>query len=444
MTVDVLPKVMECQPCDRPLRIAVVYSRLPFPMMRGDQLTVAHLLSFLAARGHSVDLYTLEVQGQLSAEQREWLEKTCRKVRIYGQGGLRKLLGLLRGVWRREPAQVAMFRNPALARDLETAVRSGDYDLIYCYYIRSAHAVPYALTRVNPEAGADAPVSFLAMQLSQSLNSRRIFENERNGLKRLFYRIETALCEHFEARVWQHFTRSVLIGPADVDKVKAVCTAQEQPEIDNWVYGAHGTDIARYRAAKTAEAVPWRVVFSGSMLYQPNVQAVLWFVQECWPNVRAAVPQAQFIIQGRDPVAAVRALDGKDGITVTGTVPDVGQYIRSASVCVNPMRAAGGMQNKLIEYMACAKAVVATSIANEGIMAPEGTLRLADDAGAFARAVVELLADEGECAALGAAARSYVEQNWTWESHFLKLENAFFESLGRERVPLQVQMEACA
>ncbi|WP_395396252.1 glycosyltransferase family 4 protein (plasmid) [Novosphingobium sp. BL-8A] len=424
-----LPKDMDCSPSDRRLRIAFVYSRLPFPMMRGDQLTVAHLIAFLAARGHSIDLYTLDMQGELSRVQRDWLAGTCRTLRIYRQGLGRILAGLTSGLCKGEPAQVAMFRNGALQRDLAAAIDADEYDLVYSYYIRSAHAVPSRLAHDSENRRPGSPVSFLAMQLSQSLNSRRIFENERNPLRRLFYRLETTLCERFEARVWQRFSRSVLIGPADVAKVRDVCKAQGQPEINNWVYGAHGTDLSRYQAATPEETVPGRVVFSGSMLYQPNVQAALWFVEQCWPRVRATVPEAELVIQGRDPVAEIRELDGKDGICVTGTVEDVGVYIRSASVCINPMLAAGGMQNKLIEYMACGKAIVATSVANEGIMAPTDTFCLADDAASFADGIVGLLSSAELRDSLGKTARRYVEDNWTWESHFLKLEEAFFETI---------------
>lgn len=427
-----LPKVMDCPPADTSLRIAIVYSRLPFPMMRGDQLTISHLISFLAARGHAVDLYTLDMQGELAPAQAAWLEKCCSKVRIYRHGRWRQIRGLVAGLLRGEPLQVGLFRNAGLAHDLRAASAAGNYDIVYCYYMRSAPDVPVALGRRREGIGGASRhdfSSFLAMQLSQSLNTRRIWQNESNPFKKLLYRIETRLCEKFEARVWQDFTHSVLIGPADVAAVTQVCGACGEPAIDNWVYGAHGTDIARFAPAMAGELVPGRVVFSGSMLYQPNIQAVLWFVENCWPLIRRRVPQAEFVVQGRDPTAAIRALDSVDGIVVTGTVPDVGMCIRSATVCVNPMRAAGGMQNKLIEYMASAKAVVATSIANEGIMAPEDTLRIADDAESFAEAVIEMLDHPREAVALGLRARAHVVEHWTWESHFLKLEQAFERSL---------------
>jgi glycosyltransferase involved in cell wall biosynthesis len=145
--------------------------------------------------------------------------------------------------------------------------------------------------------------------------------------------------------------------------------------------------------------------------------------------VRARIPDATFIVQGRDPSAKIVELNGRDGIAVTGTVPDVGVLIRSAQVCVNPMLAAGGMQNKLIEYMACAKAVVATSVANEGIGAPDTALVIADDAQSFASAVIRLLENPEEAARLGSAARRYVLSEWTWEKHFLDLEEAFYSAL---------------
>jgi glycosyltransferase involved in cell wall biosynthesis len=418
-----LPRTMECARTQQPLRIALAYSRLPFPMMRGDQMTVAHLISFLAARGHLVDLYTLAVDGDVGTEQTKWLQRSCRTVRIYPQSWRAKLTGLVLGLSSLLPLQVSIFRNSQLKCDLARAISSDEYDVVYCYYLRTAPAVPRSV-RAKP-----ATASFLALQLSQTLNTKRMARYERSWLKRLIYRIETVLIGRYEARVWRDFDNVVLIGPADVEAVKEQCRAHGQPEIDNWIYGAHGTDTDKYVPANPSEVVSGRVIFSGSMLYPPNIQAVLWFVHNVWPAVRAQVPGATFVIQGRDPSAKVLELDGRDGIWVTGTVPDVGVLIRSAQVCVNPMLAAGGMQNKLIEYMACSKAVVASSVANEGIQAPGDALIIADTAEDFADAVIRLLRAPEGAARLGAAARRYVLADWTWERHFLDLESAFYNAL---------------
>ncbi|MBB3042240.1 glycosyltransferase family 4 protein [Nocardioides soli] len=415
---------------ERPLKIAVVYSRLPFPMMRGDQVTIAHLLSFLAKRGHDVDLYTLDVDGDFTPEQRRWLEGASRQLRIYDQGPLHFGVGLLGSLFRLNPLQVGIFQNRRLERDLARAIGSGCYDVVYCYYVRSAPAIPrWFRPNHATQLGGRRTAAFLAMQLSQTLNTGRMAQNSHGLTRRLIYRIETRLMRRFEARVWRRFTKVMLIGPKDVEAVAAACEAEGQPMISNWLYGAHGTDVEVFRPALSDDVIPNRLVFSGSMVYEPNVQAVLWFYNNCWPELKRVRPDLEWLIVGRDPVSEIRALQAADGITVTGTVHDVGEYIRSAAVCVNPMLAAGGMQNKLLEYLASAKAVVASTVANEGIMAPPGVLRIADEPNDVVDAVLELLQNRVVADQLGERARSFVLEHWTWEAHFEVLERNFYDAV---------------
>ena len=128
----------------------------------------------------------------------------------------------------------------------------------------------------------------------------------------------------------------------------------------------------------------------------------MWFAREVWPLVRAARPTARFCLVGRDPAAALQALDGRDGITVTGTVEDPADWLARATVGVAPIRAAAGLQNKLLEAMAMAKAVVATPEANEGIGAPaDEALVLAREPRAFADAVLALLGRRAAAAGPG-------------------------------------------
>ena len=428
--VDQLPRTMRSVASQRPLRVCVAYSRLPFPMMRGDQLTIAHLLSYLNARGHEVDFYTLDSGGELSAEQRGWLEKMCRKVRIFPHRLTNVISGIARAFISGLPIQVGYFDNKKLVQAVRKEAAKGAYDLVYCYYIRSAPVVPDGFVASEPGyLSGNKVVSFLALQLSQTLNTRRIYENETSWAKRLFYWVEWRRLRTYESRIWSNFTKTVLIGQRDVADVKDACRHSGGAEIDNWVLSAHGTDIQKFRVARPEEITDGRVVFSGSMRYQPNVQAAIWFIENCWDSIRERMPGAELYIVGQSPAAALRAFDGTKNITITGTVEDIGSYIRSASVCVNPMLAAGGMQNKLIEYMACGKAIVATSIANEGIGAPSGTVVIADDEQSFIDATSDLLKDKHRAETLGKSAREYVAREWTWEYQFDKLEKEFYRAL---------------
>lgn len=424
MTVG-LPKKMRVEPAPRPFAIAIAYSRLPLPMTRADQMTVAHLLAFLAARGHRIDLYALDNGEVISPDHRAWLEETCRSVSVFRHGLIHRLLGVVLGILRGHPLQVGWFSNPAQRR----AVRRGlaRADLGYCYYIRSGETMR-GLGR-TPIHCSGKP-TFLAMQLSQTLNTRRMARHYRNLREKALYAIETRLVRGYEPRVWRDFTHTVLIGQQDVDEIAAACRARGLPEIDNVVFGPHGVDVDRFAPRPPSDEEPYTLVFNGVLRTYTNVHAITWFANEVWPLIRAREPRARLLIVGRDPRPEVRALARLENVTVTGEVPDPADYIARAAVCINPVQVGAGMQNKLIEFMAMGKAVVATSVANEGIGAVPGAhLVIADNAEAFAGTVLDLLADPERRRRLATAARAYICEHWTWEAHFLKLEAAMQKAI---------------
>ena len=414
---------MQVGPAPRKLAIAIAYSRLPLPMTRADQMTVAHLIAFLAARGHAIDLYALDNGEPIAPDQRAWLADRCRTVRIFPHGLGRRLWGTLRGLIRGLPLQVGWFLNDAQ----RSAVRAGigGCDLGYCYYIRSAET----MRGLHPPA-----VTFLAMQLSQALNTRRMVAHYRNLRERALYTIESRLVRGYEARVWRDFTRTVLIGEEDVTEIRAACRERNLPPIDNIVFGPHGVDVRRFSPRPEVTPAPCSLAFNGVLRTYTNVHAITWFADNVFPLIRAAEPRATLTVIGRDPRPEVRALGNRDGIKVTGEVPDPADWLARAQICIDPVQAGAGMQNKLIEFMAMAKPVVATTVANAGIGAEPGRhLVLADDPKAMADAVLALFADPARRAAMGAAARRFVEDNWTWEAHYLRLEAEMIRSVDAAR-----------
>jgi sugar transferase (PEP-CTERM/EpsH1 system associated) len=163
------------------------------------------------------------------------------------------------------------------------------------------------------------------------------------------------------------------------------------------------------------------LVFTGAMDYWPNIDAVQWFANEIFPQLYAATPALRFYIVGARPSAAVTALGQLPGVTVTGTVPDVRPYIHHAEVTVAPLRIARGIQNKVLEAMAMARPMVVSPQALEGIDALPGTeLLLADGAAAFISTLSSLVATPN--AALGSAARSKVERQYSWPSNLARIE----------------------
>jgi glycosyltransferase involved in cell wall biosynthesis len=324
------------------------------------------------------------------------------------------------------PLQIGWFRHGGQLELVREALGREAYDIAYAYYIRSAEALRGMAGRPS------GPATFLALQLSQYLNTRRLAETTRSPLQRLVFGLESRLIRAYEARIWRAFDRAVLIGPKDLAAVREACRLEgvPEPEAGHVVWGPHGVDTLRMAPRPEVEVEPDSVALTGAMRYPPNAQGALWLAAEAWPRIRAARPGAKLYIVGRDPPPELVALNGRDGITVTGTVPDPADWMARAAVCTAPIRAAAGLQNKLLEYLAMGRPVVATTAANEGIGAMPGRdLLIADTAPALADTVAGLLADPARAESLGEAGRAFVTASWTWEAHFYKLEEAFLAAM---------------
>jgi glycosyltransferase involved in cell wall biosynthesis len=393
-------------------------------MTRADQMTVAHLIEFLASRGHEVDLHALAGDEVVSEQSYKWLSDRCRGLSITRKSKVRSIIDAVLAAARADPLQIGYFWSKQQARKLADSIRTRDYEVIYVYYIRSARVLRKALDIAGE--GAFKGISILGMQLSQALNTRRMVEKMHRRSDRAIYGIESRHLRQFEAQVWKQFTRVVLIGEKDLQELRQVCSETGQPAPDNVFLCAHGVDVEEFKPAAAEAEKSNLLVFSGVMRTNTNVHAICWFAKEVWPRVKEAMPGAELCIVGRQPSVEVRALGDLQGVTVTGEVPSTAEYIRKAAVCINPMQVGGGMQNKLLEYLAMGKATVATSLANEGIGAvPNRDLLIADSPERFAEMVLVLLGDENRRKALGRSARAFVQENWSWEAQFLLLEKEF-------------------
>ena len=174
-----------------------------------------------------------------------------------------------------------------------------------------------------------------------------------------------------------------------------------------------GVDTEYFHPEPGAEA-DGHVVFTGSMDWMPNHDAVEWYHRDILPLIRQEVPGLATWIVGRNPSASLRSLDS-DTFRVTGSVDDVRPYLRRCPVYIVPMRSGSGTRLKIFEAMAAGKAIVSTSTGAEGLpVEHERSILLADSPRDFARQVIRLLADPALRQRLASAARELVERNHSW------------------------------
>jgi glycosyltransferase involved in cell wall biosynthesis len=181
-------------------------------------------------------------------------------------------------------------------------------------------------------------------------------------------------------------------------------------------------------------------VFVGAMDYLPNVDAVTWFADAVWPQVRERHPGAEFRIVGRKPSEAVQALEGRPGIVVTGTVPDVRAHLAAAAVSVVPMRLSRGLQNKVLESLSMSKATIVSPPALAALSAMPGRdVVRAESVDDWVTGICHLFLDFSRRRELGLNGRRFVEANHDWVSCLNPLTELIQTSIGRP-----TRMEAVA
>src|SRR5260370_4924145 len=180
-----------------------------------------------------------------------------------------------------------------------------------------------------------------------------------------------------------------------------------------------------------------RMVFVGSMDWDPNEDGIVWFLREVYPRIRQTIPDASFSSVGRAPSSRLGAIAEKEAsVEITGWVPDVRPYLAKAEVVVVPLRVGGGTRVKIPEAMAMAKAVVSTPIGAEGLPFHDGReIRIAEQPEQFGQAVVELLTNITLRNSFASAAREQFANNHGWDAVVVRVEQILEGVVRRHKQP---------
>jgi glycosyltransferase involved in cell wall biosynthesis len=386
---------------------------LPFPPHpdgeHGASRMTGQLLECLAAR-HQVAAIYLRAREEppISPELGKTLALASEVERPSLQGpgrtrrSARRALGLIRG----RPLWATDWSVPAFGARTREVVRSWHPDVVQAelhvmgQYLPSI-AAPTVLVEHDPGAAAANDLA-------------RWERGPRRAGRRL------------DAIAWRRYERRVLAA-ADAVVTFTDRDAGALPESRRVVSIAPGVSLPA-QPSDPVGADPPRVLFLGSFVHPPNVDAAIRLARSVMPAVRERVPAVALEIVGDVPPAEVRELAG-DGVIVTGRVPDVRPYLDRATVIAAPLRLGGGMRVKVLDSLAAGKALVATPRALAGLPIAPGTHALVAESDAeLGNALVALLRDPNQRRRMGAAARALAVQHLRWERVALEYE-ALYKSL---------------
>ncbi|MCS7261517.1 MAG: glycosyltransferase family 4 protein, partial [Anaerolineae bacterium] len=359
------------------MRLLMLTQILPYPLDAGAKTRAYYVLRHQAERGHQVTLVSF-TRGDDSAASIAHLRTFCRAVHTVPmvRSRSRDLTFLT--------ASLLTGRSFIIARDTDTGMwQLLDALLAQTEHFDAVHAdqlwmAQYALR-------CDGLPRILDAHNAVYLIPQRLAQNERNPLKRLLLQREARALERYEAEVCRRFERVVTVTEEDRRLLQTLAgNGRAMTVIPICVDPSAKPLIGRSHH-------PRRLLILGTMFWPPNVAGTLWFAREVLPRVLREVPDALLTIVGKNPPPEVRALAGPN-VAVTGYVADPIPYLAESAAFLVPLQAAGGMRVKILDAWCWGIPIVSTTIGAEGIaVRPGENILIADDAEAFAAAIIRLL-----------------------------------------------------
>lgn len=392
------------------MNVLFVCHRFPYPPIRGGKIRPFNIIRHLGERAR-VTVASL-VRSEEERRAGEGLAAHCHRFIAEPIGPLAAGLRMVVRLPTPAPSSFGYFHSPALARRIRAELATGGYDLVFAH---CSSVAPY----VAAHQGAAKVLDFGDMDSEKWA----MYATERAFPLSAGYWLEGVKLRRVERALAARFDLCTCTTAAELESLRALGSARDTGWFPNGVDTEYFQPLAQ-------PCDPDLVCFSGRMDYFPNQQAVERFCADVLPLIRERRPAVRFVIVGAEPPASIRRLGELPGVTVTGTVKDVRPHVQRAAVSVAPLEVARGTQNKILESMAMGVAVVCTPLAARGVDAEPGQHFLTGEGPReIAQAVLRLLDDPAERAALAARARQRVLSHHSWASSLRKMDGLLERAL---------------
>jgi glycosyltransferase involved in cell wall biosynthesis len=383
------------------VKILWIKQGLLFPLDAGGKIRTWHILKELAKEDDITALTFYPSYQQVSPNDVEHglSRLITMPTSMPEKFSLRYRMDYLRGLASQVPYVVRQYAAPQVRERVRELLREQRFDVVVCDFLFPCLNLP--------DRGPCPQVLFA--HNAETMIWKRHFKVARNPLWKLVTGLEYWKMRRFESRRCNLFDH--LIAVSDVDRRWFT----EFIPVSRVSVLPTGVDLNYFRPSAVQEN-PRKLVFTGSMDWLANEDAILFFAEKILPLVLRAAPDVTLTVAGRNPTKKLKLLARHNPrVHLTGTVPDVRPYVAEAAVYVLPLRVGGGTRLKIFEAMAMGKAMVSTEVGAEGLPIVPGThLLIEDDPQNFAAAVVRLLRDDQLRRQFGQAARQLVESRYGW------------------------------
>jgi sugar transferase (PEP-CTERM/EpsH1 system associated) len=399
-----------------PLRILFVTPYKPDLIRVRPYQFIRHL----ARLGHKITLVYYD--SAENAKSHEEMDTLCEEVFAFPITKFNIIRNCLLSLPTKKPIQAAYGMNSRMLNQLVEFLnnKKTPFDVVHFEHLR---AVDFALSM--KQSGSSRPVPFIWDSVDSITHLfRQASKQHPLWIGRKFLEMETRRTSRYEPKAASTFSQVLVTSQADQRAYEDLLW--EQNLTANIQVLANGVDLEYFCMDPQQSREENTLVISGKMSYHANQKMVTRLVEEIMPLVWKHNPSVKLWIVGQNPSKEINGYGADPRITVTGWVSDIRPYLQKAAISVAPLAYGAGIQNKILEAMACGTPVIASATALNALQAlPGQDLLSANDAQAFANSVIDLLSNPEKREAMGSAGRLYVENNHSWGKAAEKLTQVY-------------------
>lgn len=390
------------------MRIVMLSATFPYPPTRGGtQCRTFNLLKYLS-QNHEVTLLTQDVSDLTETQVKE-LKDWVKELVIFPrpQENQTNIIGKIKRFtqfWLQGiPPNVLSLYSLPMQNWLDEAISKKQFDIITC-----EHSVNQIYVRPQWQQQLSTVIDLHSSLYRTCKNQLETNTSDNPKRDRLYL----PLLKRYEQTFCQKFSHLVVTTNEDQEQFQSFYPDKKITIIPNGV----DLEVFPYRAKDPGG---YNLIITGGMDYIVNIDAACFFALEIFPLLQEKYPEMTLTIVGSKPAPSVLALAERPGITVTGRVPSMVDYLHQATICVIPMRSGFGMKIKTLEAMASGVPIVASDRALEGLEIEGSTIPLralrANRIEEYINAITHLFEDPQLRETLSQNARQFIEQEYTWE-----------------------------
>lgn len=325
------------------MKICILAPRFPFPEAGGDVLRLNCIAGYLKSKGHTVILVSFyDNTFDLVTENTHIYDKMY----LVKREKIISLLNVMRSFPSKVPLQCAYFYSEDYLKKFKAVAENEKPDL---YIAHTGRMVPYI------EKCGLRKNSIIELTDALSKTYSLVNVSKSNTYKKFVYMIEKKRIKRLEDFVISKYKKVILISDSDKEFLgnKSCLYVYKMGISVNKSYPQN------YKADK--------IVFVGNMRTLQNQDAVIYFAETIFPQLRKKKSDLKFYVIGAEPTAKIEKIADNKSIFVTGYVEDIGKEIEDACFAVAPVRIAAGVQNKVLMAMANHVPVILSDVISCGI-----------------------------------------------------------------------------